>query len=409
MHHQALYVPEQGTSAAASDLHKTTPARGRLLLADLTGPGVIGHIALTHMNNGEDKRFLAMRGVIIRCCWDNEEQPSVEVPIGDFFGIGFGEDRRLNSAVWQRDGKYSLHISLPMPFTRRARIELENLNGCDLHGFYWCVEYDRDVPLPEDLKYFHVQYRQSHPVPKTGWHTVLDTTGHGKYVGTIWSVNWMDNRPTPENAFSYFVDGQPVQGVDSEDYLGQSRGFREGPFNQFYVGQGLECSETACDTTQMSSYRVHLPNPILFQESFRFVMDCQGYQQGYRFDTYDTVVFWYQSHPHAPFPPLPPVEQLLPIQCADSWWRRVWEIHEAEKQGRLEDAVTLAEALVRRYSHSDSIPDILFKKGCLQGQSGAMADARAEFRSLVEAYPQSEAAWDAADRLWLLEQPGVCC
>ena len=97
MNHQALYVPAQGASAAASDLHKTIPARGRLLLADLIGLGVIGHIALTHMNHGEDKGFLAMLGVIIRCCWDDEEQPSVEVPIGDFFGIGFGEDRRASA------------------------------------------------------------------------------------------------------------------------------------------------------------------------------------------------------------------------------------------------------------------------------------------------------------------------
>ena len=401
-----LYEPIKGSSAGISDLHKSLPAGGKLLLADLGGPGVIGHIALTHMNWMADHRLESMRGVIIRCFWDGEAKPSVEVPIGDFFGIGFGEDRQLDCAIWERDGHCSLHSCFPMPFRKRALIELENLNAFDLYGFYWNIEYDKGIVLPDDLEYFHAHYHQSHPVPKIGWHTVLDAKGHGKYVGTIWSVNWMDNRKTPENAVSYFVDGQPVQCVNSEDYFCQSWGFREEPFKTTYAGQGLGFQKTDCGTTQMSSYRIHLPNPILFQESFKFVMDCQGYQQGYRCDTYDTVAFWYQNHPSLSFPTLPPVEELLPIQCEKSWWHKLWKIHQAEKDCRFGEAVSIAEELVKLCPHNPKVPDILFKKAAMKSRLGDTVAAMADYRHIIEKYPQSDAAQDAHDKLWCLEKTG---
>ncbi|MEI6070234.1 MAG: DUF2961 domain-containing protein [Verrucomicrobiae bacterium] len=402
---QNLYVPAKGTSSMVGELHQSVPARGKLLVADIAGPGVIGHIAVTHMNSNEIA-LLAMRGVVVRCSWDEEDTPSVEVPLGDFFGIGFGEDRPLNCTVWERDGKRSLHIFFPMPFQKRALIELENLSDSDLHGFYWYVEYDKDVTLPDKVEYFHAQYRQSHPVPKTGWHTVLETEGHGKYVGTIWSVNWMENRTCPENAFSYLVDGQPLQCTNSEDYFCQSWGFHRGSFNTLYAGQGLELTKTDCDTTQMSSYRLHLPNPILFEKSFKFFMDCQGYKDGYRCDTFDTVAFWYQSHPRKAFPALPPVEELLPIQCAQSWWRKIWAIHQVEKQGRLSEAVALADELIRLYPHNSKIPDVLFKKAVLLGQLGDAAAAREGCQAVIDKHPQSEATQDATDKLWVMEKPG---
>ena len=401
-----LYVPQVGKSSGVTELHKTLFSGKKLLIGDIPGPGVIGHIYISHMNHSEEGLVLVSRGVIIRCFWDGETYPSVEVPLNDFFGVGFGKERRLNSAVWQRDGSYSLHTCFPMPFKKRAVIELENLTDKDMHGFYWAIEYDEGIALPDNLEYFHAHYQQSHPVPKTGCHTVLEVEGHGKYVATIWSVNWMSNDCPPENAFSFVIDGQPVQGANSEDYFCQSWGFRNGEFQTPHAGQSLEKEKTVIGSTQMTSYRIHLPNPILFQKTLRFTMDCQAYNQGYRTDTYDTVAFWYQSHPHLPFPSLPPLEELLPIQYVKSWWRKIWEIHSAEKARSVGEALMIAGELVQKYPRNSKIPDVLFKMASLHEQLDNPVMAHTQYRQIIEKYPQSEAASDAGDKIWLLEKPG---
>jgi tetratricopeptide (TPR) repeat protein len=402
----SLYIPQEGRSDEISDLHKTLPAKGKLVLGDISGAGVIGQIYLTHWNHTDEGRILAGRGVILRCFWDGEKTPSVEVPLNDFFGIGFGKDRRLNSMVWQRDGTYHMHFSLPMAFRKRAVVELENLTDKDLHGFYWGIEYDRDISLPKDIEYFHAQYRQSHPVPKNASHTVLDAKGHGKYVGTIWSVNWLNAGCPPENAFNFFIDGGAVHGQNSEDYFGQSWGFKSGVFNMLCVGQSLEMEKTDIGSTQMTSYRAHLPNPLLFQESLRFTMDNQAYNRGYHSDSYDTVAFWYQSHPHLPFPPLPPLEELLPIQYAKSYSRGLWEIYSAEKTRDFGKALSKAQELIQNYPSNLKTPDVLYKIASIHEESGNRSEAPENYRQIIREWPKSEAAADAKDKLWLQEKPG---
>ena len=400
-----LFIPRQGRGSERGALHQRLSAKGKLVLCDIQGSGVIGQLCMTHMNHIEEVAILTCRGVVIRCYWDDEQTPSVEVPLGDFFGIGFGKDRPMDAAAWQRDGLWHLRTLFPMPFKKRARIELDNLTDQDLHGFYWDVEFDEGVQLPDDLEYFHAQYRQSHPVPKNSIHTVLEAEGHGKYVGTVWSVNWLNAGCPPENAFSFFIDGQPVEGPNSEDYFGQSWGFRP-DFHTFYLGQGLNPEKTDIGSTQMSSYRVHLPNPRLFQKNLRFTTDNQSYNGGYRTDTYDTVAFWYQSHPRLPFPPLPPLEELLPIQHPESYARGLWEIHARQKDGRPGAALTQAEELVRCWPGNSRTPDVLHKMATLQAQLGALSVAKSIYQRIIAEHPRSGAAADAADRLWLMESPG---
>jgi tetratricopeptide (TPR) repeat protein len=400
-----LYTPQAGRSLEVGDLHKTLYAGKKMTLADISGPGVIGNIFMTHYNRDNKTHVLASRGVIIRCFWDGGNSPSVEVPLNDFFGIGFGKEGRMDTAAWQRDGGGHIRIFFPMPFKKRAVIELENLTDSDLYGFYWCIEYDAGISLPDELEYFHAQYRQSTPVPKNSVHTVLETEGHGKYVGTIWSVNWLSPGCPPENAFSFFVDGVPLQGPNSEDYFGQSWGFRK-DLNTLYTGQSLQMEKTDIGSTWMSSYRIHFPNPALFQKSLRFTIDCQQYNAGYRTDSYDTVAFWYQSHPGLPFPKLPRLEELLPITCEQSCWHRLWKIHMAEEAERLEDALSISEELLRDIPGNSKIPDIMFKMASLRERLGELPMALNLYRRIIKEHPKSEAAKDAQDRLWLQEKTG---
>ena len=400
-----LYIPQLGRSSERGELSQKLPAKSKLVLCDILGAGVIRQLYMTHMNHGEMDSVLASRGVIIRCFWDDEQTPSVEVPLNDFFGVGFGKDNKLDSAAWQRDGHWHLRSLFPMPYKTRAFIEIENLTDNDLYGFYWSVEYDEDVPLPNEIEYFHAQYRQSHPVPKNSIHTVLDVKGHGKYVGTVWSINWLNAGCPPENSFNFFIDEKPIEGKNSEDYFGQSWGFREN-FHTFYLGQSLDQEKIDIGSTQMTSYRVHLPNPILFQKSLRFTMDCQGYNGGYRTDTYDTVAFWYQSHPKLQLIALPPLEELLPIQHPNSYWRGLWEIYSSQKKGDTKDALRKANELLKCYPDNAKTPDILYKAATIHEELKERQMASSIYQRIIKEYPKSEAATDALDKIWLLEKSG---
>jgi len=406
----SLYIPQKGRSFVCCDLHKTLPAKSKLTLLDVEMAGVIGNFYLTHMGHSDGKNkkceILYFRGVAIRCFWDNEATPSVDVPLGDFFGIGFGEDGRLNTIAWERDGKGHMRFMLPMPFKKHARIELVNLTDVDLYGFYWHVEYDAGIPLPSDLEYFHAQYCQSHPVPKNSRHVVLDTEGHGKYIATIWSVDWLNYGTPPENAVSFFVDGEPLQTTNSEDYFGQSWGFCSDEFKTLYVGQGSMQKKTECGSVQMSSYRVHYPNPTLFRHSLRVTIDNQQYNAGYRTDTYDTVCFWYQSHSHKPLAQLPLVEELIPVQYPQSIWHGLRELHLMEKKRQFGEAVIKADSLLHRYPENPKVADIMFKLASLKNQLGLHNEAAAIWEAILKQFPESDAAVDANDMLWLNAKSG---
>jgi hypothetical protein len=128
--------------------------------------------------------------------------------------------------------------------------------------------------------------------------------------------------------------------------------------------------------------------------------------QGYRTDSYDTLAFWYQAHPHQPFPPLPPLEDLLPIGHRKSFARGLWEIHQDEKARRLGAALEQARELFHRCPANPKAPDVLFKIGNLHKQLGQVPAARDCFQELLGKWPKSDAAPDAGDQLWLLAKPG---
>ena len=56
-------------------------------ICSINGPGIITHIWFT-INHIDDPLY--KRNVILRMYWDNETAPSVESPIGDFFGERLG-------------------------------------------------------------------------------------------------------------------------------------------------------------------------------------------------------------------------------------------------------------------------------------------------------------------------------
>ena len=277
-----------------------------LLLVDHKGAGVVRRwwITINPQNNVE-----VLRHLIVRCYWDGEHSPSVEVPVGDFFGMGFGEWKDFISIpISMTSGGFNTYW--PMPFHQAARITVENTGNVQVTNFYYNVGIRTYDQLPEDALYFHAQYRQTRT--RTGLPvTILETTGRGHYVGTLLSTI-----PETGKNFSYlegderiFVDGEAepgIVGTGTEDYFSSGWYYLTGEYSAPFHGATIKDEKHG----RINSYRWHIEDPIPFKENFLFQMEHGGTNDVPGIE-YSSVAFWYQTHPHPPFPDLP--EHLVPL------------------------------------------------------------------------------------------------
>lgn len=96
-------------------------AKKRYVLAELEGPGCIRHIWMTVRPSP-----VVNRQIVIRIFWDDEDEASVESPLGDFFGLCHGIPfYEINSRYLSVQGQSGLNCYFPMPFAKSARIEAD--------------------------------------------------------------------------------------------------------------------------------------------------------------------------------------------------------------------------------------------------------------------------------------------
>src|SRR5438105_9566358 len=122
-----------------------------LTLFDGKGPAEIRHIWIT-MATGEAYH---LKKVVLRMYWDDEPNPSVEGPIGDFFGLGLGTYTVFQSALLAVAPEKALNAYFPMPFGRRGVITVTNQGSQEITDFYWNIDWVRLKDLPPDTGYFH--------------------------------------------------------------------------------------------------------------------------------------------------------------------------------------------------------------------------------------------------------------
>jgi len=308
-------------SQVASDLGRgwkvrpsiTLPAETVTTLMDVDGPGIIQHIWCTV----DPKR---LRHLILRMYWDNEETPSVEVPLGDFFCNGWriGDD-------WKPVNIFSLPINVnpsggfnsffPMPFRQHARITIENISTCDQPAFYYTINYAL-CDIAQDDAYFHAQFRRVNPLPYKEDYVIIDgVKGQGHYVGTY--MAWQQNNWGwwGEGELKVYLDGDrefpTICGTGTEDYFGGAWAFIDtfsAPFMGYPMGSPL--ADKVPQGTRHSVYRFHIMDPIRFQSDIKVTIQALGWRRGpWRYlplqDDIASVAYWYQSEPHAPFPSLP--------------------------------------------------------------------------------------------------------
>ncbi len=282
------------------------------VLAEIQGPAAIHHIWVTI----SAEAFYG-RKIVLRMYWDREESPSVEAPIGDFFGVGHGLNRNLSSLPisCSSEGR-ARNCYWFMPFRRSARITATNEGSKPVGAFYYYIDYRKFSKLPEDTPYFHAQYRQEMPCHPEKNYLILDASGRGHFVGCNLSILQRAMGWWGEGDDMIYVDGEKfpsLHGTGSEDYFSDAWGMREDE-NLFY---GCPLQEPDFQVgSKATVYRFHIPDPIPFKKSIWMTIE-HGHAND-RSDFYSSVAYWYQSEPHRSFPALPSVAERLPYALESS-------------------------------------------------------------------------------------------
>jgi len=282
-------------------------------MADIRDSGAIQQMWLTPTGN--------WRFSILRIYWDDQEQPSVECPVGDFFCMGWGKYAQLSSLPLCVNPGSAFNSYFEMPFRKRCRITLTNI-GIEGMLLYYQINYAL-TEVPEDLGYFHAQFRRTNPLPYKQVYTLLDgVEGHGHYVGTYmaWGVNnsgWWG-----EGEIKFYLDGDgefpTLCGTGTEDYFcgsynfdvgKEAGGYREFTTPHAGLHQVIRPDGRYKSQQRFGMYRWHIADPVRFERDLRVTIQALGWRAGPRYlplqDDIASVAYWYQTLPTAPFPELP--------------------------------------------------------------------------------------------------------
>jgi len=286
-------------------------------IMDVEGPGIIQHIWMATETQWQGNG----RACILRFYWDDEKEPSIEVPMTDFFAVGHDIFARVNSLAVIVNPQSGLNCYWPMPFRKHARITFTNESDRALRLLTYQITYAK-VELPENVGYFHAQWRKAIVNPSNPDYTILDgVKGIGKYVGTFLSWTQLHSGWFGEGEIKFYIDGDKkfptICGTGTEDYFCGTYGFPE-VYTTAYVGNTLDKQE-GNGPRKWSLYRWHIMDPIYFKKDLRITIQALGWYigkpGGYRplADDIASVAYWYQLEPHNKFPKL--------LELKDRWPR----------------------------------------------------------------------------------------
>jgi hypothetical protein len=308
-----------------------------ITIADLKGPGQITHIWIA-LVLGEDTSPNFLKEIVLRAFWDGEENPSVESPLGDFFGLTLGTYFTYQSALTNVSPAYAMNCYFPMPFNRSARLTLVNEGPAKVDNYYFNIDYvSFDQPL-KDVGYFHAQYRQE--APCHGWasnwkseydpeindkknldgkdnYLILEAEGRGHFVGVTQGVLQNQDEWFGEGDEMIFIDDSPapaINGTGTEDYYNGSTDFR-GPAGKTQTYSYPQIGAPFIENGERVGgryclYRWHLEGPIPFRKNIRVTME-HGHAN-HRSDNFYTVAYWYQTEPHRKFLPMAKADDRVP-------------------------------------------------------------------------------------------------
>jgi hypothetical protein len=286
-------------------------------LADIAGPGVINHVFLT-------SDLPEYRALVVRFYWDDEETPSVEAPLGDFFAMGHDAAPHVVSSLPVVVGPHrGCSCYWQMPFRRRARLTLTNGGPADANVVAYRVLYKLHE-VPDAAAYFHAQWRRSQTTRECPEHVLVDgVRGAGLYVGTYLAWTALSRGWWGEGEVKFYLDGDDafptLADNGTEDYFGGAWGFHangsadEQEFSTPFVGMPLARLGDPQGPRLFSLYRWHLLDSVGFAEDLRVTVQALGWWPHGRYqpltDDIASVAYWYQREPHVAFPPLPVIAE----------------------------------------------------------------------------------------------------
>ncbi len=303
---------------------KGFPAKGlapgeTVELCNIKGPGTINHIWMT--GDFRDQKADALRSMVIRAFWENQQHPSIECPLGDFMGSAHARVNSYQSAVHSTGINTALNIWLPMPFSENARITLSNEGEKNVILFYQ-IDYTIGDNHPENFGRLHVCFRRENPTTlKEDFEILPKRTGQGRFLGTVLGIRALEGNWWGEGEIKFYMDGDTefptICGTGSEDYVCLSYGMQQTPF--LYHGCSLDKNGF------ISMYRWHLPDPVYWDKECRVTIQQIGWSSelgkttGHalyeRQDDWCSATFWYESVPSEILPELPD----LKARTADLW------------------------------------------------------------------------------------------
>src|ERR1022692_1848408 len=317
--YSAARVSSGNKYVASNDDSKRIMPGETLVMADLKGAGAVTHIWLTVADN----EFGWPRLLRIRVYYDGHKTPSVDAPLGDFFGVGHGSERNLNS-IMVHDSSFgrARNSYWPMPYRKSCRITVTNEGNRLVPMFYYHVDYRKYASLPADIGYFHAYFRQERPARAGHNYEFLNIHATGHYVGTVMSVAQTEISWFGEGDDLFYVDGAKkpqIYGTGTEDYFNDAWDLRErdGPW------AGTPIAEGELPGSRLRGYRWHVPDPIAFTKSIWAGIEHSGWtsnpdgsvRSGFeeRPDYFSSVAFWYQKGVNQELPEPPYGAARLPF------------------------------------------------------------------------------------------------
>lgn len=298
-------------------------------LADIGTGGVIQHIWITVAEQTPTAASV-LRDLVLRIYWDDEEEPSVETPLGDFFCNGFGIRTVVNSLPIVVAPTGGMNCFFPMPFKRSARVTITNEHPAPIQAFFYQIDYMEVDNFPDEVAYFHAQWRREPLTRLKEDYVLVDSIqGKGQYVGTYLAVAQLQRYWWGEGEVKFYIDGDDeyptICGTGIEDYVGgawafqtynQDKSVNVQTYSSPFMGYPLylrehktETNPYTHDTVPMHGmYRWHLTDPVRFDRDLKVTVQQIGHDGQRLFeraDDYSSVAYWYQLEPHARFPDFP--------------------------------------------------------------------------------------------------------
>ncbi len=296
-----------------------------LVLANLEGPGKIVHIWCTI---AAEQLPLFNRMLVLRFYWDDEETPSVESPIGDFFGSGHGMEADCKAQpINSVNGGKGRNIFFEMPFVKKARLTVTNEGKFPVRSFYYNIDWQQHISLPKDIMYFHAIYRQEFPTTIGNDYVIADIVGQGNYVGTVLSVEKAEKPGWyGEGDEKIYIDGEDypsIWGTGTEDYFLTAwyPHVYHSPYSGFSIYEGINRPGN-----KLTGYRFHIQDPIPFTKKLKFVIEHAWTTKNEKFcDNYSSVAYWYQIEPHNIRTPFPDANSRRPKYPEEVLYDDYWE------------------------------------------------------------------------------------